>query len=50
MNFVILFLLCLGSSIADAIFYIQPKSSADVFEMGGGNADSPLKSAFLTFW
>ncbi|CAG8530283.1 11561_t:CDS:10 [Diversispora eburnea] len=50
MNFVILFLMCFGSSIADAIFYIQPKSSADVFEAGGGNADSALASAFLTFW
>ncbi|RHZ68264.1 hypothetical protein Glove_296g27 [Diversispora epigaea] len=50
MNFVILFLMCFGSSVADAIFYIQPKSSADVFEAGGGNADSALASAFLTFW
>ncbi|RIA84941.1 hypothetical protein C1645_808533 [Glomus cerebriforme] len=50
MNFIILFLLCLGSAIADAIYYIQPTSSADFFENGGGNGDSAKSSGFVTFW
>ncbi|GBB83626.1 hypothetical protein RclHR1_10320004 [Rhizophagus clarus] len=50
MNFIILFLLCLGSAIADGIYYLKPKSSADFFENGGGNGDSADSSAFFTFW
>lgn len=50
MNFIILFLLCLGSAIADAIYYLKPTSSADFFENGGGNGDSANASGFFTFW
>ncbi|KAG9291142.1 hypothetical protein G9A89_013014 [Geosiphon pyriformis] len=52
MNFIILFCLCLGSSIADAIYYVQPTSSADFFEFDDGNNGkySAAKSAFITFW
>ncbi|RIB13767.1 hypothetical protein C2G38_2097551 [Gigaspora rosea] len=50
MNFVILFLLCLGSAIADALFFIQPKSSADVFEFSKSNNSTAWGSSFLTFW
>lgn len=50
MNFIILFLLCLGSAIADTIYYLEPTSSADFFEAGGGNGDTAKSSGFITFW
>ncbi|CAG8554921.1 10831_t:CDS:2 [Ambispora leptoticha] len=51
MNFIILFCLCLGSSIADALNTAQSESSADFFEDNGpNNTQSSLESAFMTFW
>ncbi|CAG8475237.1 6966_t:CDS:2 [Acaulospora morrowiae] len=50
MNFIILFLLCFGSAIAGAIFYIQPDSSADVFEYSGNDAGGAFENGFLVFW
>ncbi|CAJ0766181.1 13954_t:CDS:10 [Entrophospora sp. SA101] len=50
MNFVILFLLCLGSGIAQTVYFIQPRSSADVFGYEGDISGGALFSGFLTFW
>ena len=52
MNFIILFLLCLGSGIAQAIYYIQPKSSSDVFDYDSNDEvdNGPFLSGFVTFW
>ncbi|CAG8528415.1 16324_t:CDS:2 [Acaulospora colombiana] len=50
MNFIILFILCFGSAIAGAIYYVQPISSADVFEFSENNAGGAVENGFLTFW
>ncbi|CAG8454919.1 14684_t:CDS:2 [Funneliformis caledonium] len=39
-----------SSAIADSIYFLEPKSSADFFEGGGGNADTAHSSGFITFW
>ncbi|CAG8460212.1 3021_t:CDS:2 [Paraglomus occultum] len=46
MNFIILFLMCLGSAIVDAVIFLPPVTSSDYFEPG----DDEPGSAFLTFW
>jgi len=49
MNFIILFLLCLGSAIADTIYFLKPRSSADFFEDEELD-ETASKSGFFTFW
>ncbi|CAI2167189.1 19988_t:CDS:2 [Funneliformis geosporum] len=39
-----------SSAIADSVYYLEPKSSADFFEGGGGNAETAHASGFITFW
>ncbi|CAG8515290.1 11234_t:CDS:10 [Ambispora gerdemannii] len=51
MNFIILFFICLGSSIADGFYVSQASSSADFFEDDGDDdTGSSLLSGLLTFW